>query len=108
MLLGFWIKNPLARWQIHWAMRWSPVLWSSASTRSSGLPMPLPAAAGGSDRDITAYVVGDLFGRLRLKYFAQEFVGLHGQTLKKTAADGKREWITKWTDRKSTRLNSSH
>src|ERR1035438_3389915 len=50
----------------------------------------------GKHRDRNADVFGDLFGRLRLKYFAQEFVGLHGQTLRKTPVDGKCEWVTKW------------
>ena len=44
--LGFKMKNPPARWQIHCTSRWSPVLLSNASMRSSGLPMPLPATLG--------------------------------------------------------------
>ena len=59
--------------------------------------MPLPAGVFGrlgpfiNHRNRQADVVGDLFGRFRLENFAQEFVGLHGQTMKKMGLIGKRE-----------------
>ena len=65
--------------------------------RSSGLPVPLP---GGVVRRFgpfinhgkrQAEVGGDLFGGFFVENLAQQFVGLHGQTMEKRGGIGKRE-----------------
>src|SRR5579884_1032827 len=47
LVLGFLMKKPPARWQIHWTMRGSALQRCNASIRSRGLTVPLPAAGSG-------------------------------------------------------------
>ena len=103
---GFQLEPP--RWQIHWTsgdlqcLRAAPRDAGQADCPCRSAWASFRAKAGGvvgrfglfiDHRKRQAEVGGDLFGRLVRENLAQQFVGLHDQTMKKPWPIGKREAV---------------
>jgi hypothetical protein len=77
-----------------------PVITSASQQGFDAVERVTGAAAGGVIRRFSPFIDhgegqaeigGDLFGRLFLENLAQQLVGLHGQTMKKSGPIGKSE-----------------